>query len=402
MSSHNNSAELTPAQEILGPVTDYYHVFADVDGEDLAAWKSAAEHGARAVKEINTAWEAGHPDYDLIADLAERDLFTDGLEIEGHKHYSPLAAGLINMEVTRADGSMGTIVAVQGGLCMRSIAYFGSEEQKKKYLGPLAKGEIFGGFGLTEPDHGSDSVALETTAVKDGDHYVLNGQKRWIGFGATGDITVIWARTEDGGIGGFIVDQKLEGYHGEVIKGKALLRAIDQALITLDNVRVHESMRLPGVASFKDVGAIISATRVSVAWAALGHAIACFEIAREHALTRVQFGKPLAHFQLIQARLTNMLEEITSMSLHCRRMADMDAQGKLTPEMASMAKMYCARGARAVAADARDMLGGSGILLENHVIRHMVDLEALITYEGTDSVQSLIIGRAITGKGAFA
>lgn len=393
----NTPASLTG----LGPVTDYYRLFDDVAGADLDAWNAARSFEADCLPVINDYWERAETPRPLVNRMAELGLFNDGLSVGGRAAFSPLAAGLVMMEVARIDGSMGSIIAVQAGLVMRAIDEYGSEEQKAAYLEDLATGRKLGSFGLTEPDHGSDAVSLETSAVRDGDDWVLNGQKRWIGFGATGDVTIIWARTEDGGVAGFLVDQDTPGYSAEVITGKACLRAIDQSLITLTDCRVPDSARIPGVSSFKDVSKVLSATRSSVAWMALGHGIACYEAAAEHAANRIQFGKPLAHFQLIQQRLSDMLIKVTTMALHCRRIADLDAVGTLTPEMASMAKVNNTRLAREVAADARDMLGGSGILLENHVIRHMVDMETLHTYEGTDAIQSLIIGRTITGKSAF-
>ncbi|APT84314.1 acyl-CoA dehydrogenase family protein [Corynebacterium aquilae] len=389
------------SHDLLGPSTDYYRVLDDVSGADLDAWQRARAFEADCLPVINEHWEKGETPRALINRMAELDLFNDGLDIAGHTQLSPLAAGLVLMEISRIDGSMGSIIAVQAGLVMRAIRTYGSQEQQDKYLEDLASAKILGSFGLTEPDHGSDAVSLETSATKDGDEWVLNGQKRWIGFGATGDLTIIWARTPDGGVSGFLVPQDTPGYSAEVITGKACLRAIDQSLITLKDCRVPDSARLPGVSSFKDVSAVLSATRSGVAWMALGHAIACYEAALAHARERVQFGKPLIHFQLIQQRLADMLQQVTSMTLHCRRLADLEAAGKLTPEMASLAKVHNTRLARTIAADARDMLGGSGILLENHVIRHMVDMETLHTYEGTDSIQSLIVGRSITGKGAF-
>lgn len=386
---------------ILEPSTDYYGIFQDLSQADRHAWEKARAVGQEYLKSVNSDWEAAVVNRSVVRELGAQDLYTDGLHIEGHEQLSPLAAGLVSMELSRADGSLGTIHAIMGGLVLRSLMLYGSQEQQQRYVEGICTGELLGGFGLTEPDHGSDSVSLETSAREDGEEYVLNGQKRWIGFGANGDFTIIWARLEDGSIGGFIVDQDTPGYPGEVIKGKAVLRAVHQALITLEDVRVPKSARLPGVSSFKDIARILSATRSSVAWAALGHAIACYEHALEHAQTRIQFGRPLVNNQLIQHRLTVMLQHITSMALHCKQLAVLDAQGTLEPEQASLAKGYCTSTARTVASDARDMLGGSGILLEHHVVRHWGDLETLHTYEGTATIQELIVGRRITGVGAF-
>lgn len=386
---------------ILGRTSDFYDVFSDVAGADLAAWQRAHDYGAEVVPVINEHWEKYEFPLDLVRKLADYDLLTDGLEVPGHETLSPLGAGLVTMETSRADGSMSTVIAVQAGLAMRSIANCGSEEQKQEWLPKLASAEKLGAFALTEPDHGSDSVALETTAQRTDDGWVINGQKRWIGNGAGGDISVVWARMDDGQVGGFLVPQDAPGYEAETIAGKLSLRSIPQALITLTDVCVPDSARLPNAQSFRDTAGVLTSTRVAVAWMALGHAIACYEAAREHVLDREQFGRPLAASQIIQLRLADMLGDITGMALYCRRLADLDAAGKLTPQQASLAKVQNTRKARKTAADARDMLGGSGILLENHVVRHMADLEALHTYEGTDTVQSLIVGKKITGIGAF-
>lgn len=388
---------------IFAPSTDYYGLFTDLDDADVAAWQRARDVGQRYLKQANRLWESAEVDRGVVTELADAALLTDGLRVEGYEQLSPLAAGLVSLELSRADGSLGTIHAILAGLVLRSLVLYGNEEQHRRYAEPLLRGECVGGFGLTEPDHGSDSVSLETSAVADGEEFILNGQKRWIGFGAHGDFTIIWARLENGDIGGFLVDQDTEGYEAEVIEGKGVLRAVHQSLIHLNNVRVPASQRLPGVSSFKDVSKILSATRSAVAWAALGHAIACYEAALEHAQTRVQFGRPLVKNQMIQHRLTVMLQHITSMALHCKQLAAIDAHPERTlrPEQASLAKGYCTSRAREVASDARDMLGGSGVLLENHVIRHWGDLESLHTYEGTATIQELIVGRAITGVGAF-
>lgn len=394
--------------ELLDPAADFYGIFADVDGEDLEAWRVARSLAPDVLPRLVDCWDRGEYPTELIARLGELDLFTDGLEIDGHRRLSPLGAGLVNMEVSRLDGSVGTMIGVQGGLALRSIVMHGSEAQKERWVEPILAGEEFAAFALTEPDHGSDSVSLETVARRDGDQWVINGQKRWIGNGAGGHVTVVWARVEDpsdpeldGQVSGFLVEQDREGYEAEVIRGKVSLRAIHQADITLRDVRIPLDARLPGARRFKDTSAVLFATRAGVAWGALGHAIACYEAALEHARTRIQFGRPLAKAQHVQVRLATMLQTLTAMALYCRRLADLETAGTLTPEQASLAKVHNTRNARILAADTRDLLGGNGILLENHVVRHMADLEALHTYEGTDTMQSLIVGRRVTGVGAF-
>ncbi|MFV8381550.1 acyl-CoA dehydrogenase family protein [Corynebacterium hindlerae] len=389
------------SHNLFQSTTDFLGVFDDVSETDAAAWARAASLKEEVHEIINDAWERAEYPTHLAKRLGDLDLLTDGLNIPGHEHLSPLAAGLVQMEITRIDASLGTVIAVQPGLAMRAIDMLGSEEQKDEWLDALARGEKLAAFGLTEPEHGSDSIALETTAVRDGDSYVLNGEKKWIGNGSVGDVTVIFARTEDGNVSAFLVPQDTPGYSAQTQVGKVSLRAIKQAHIVLENCRVPLSAKMPGCGSFKDVARVLTATRVGVSWMALGSAIACYEQARDYALERKQFGRELANAQIIQQRLTNMLMDISQMMLMCRRVTDALANGTMRPEQASMAKVHNTRAARRVAADARDMLGGVGILLENHIIRHMVDIEAMHTYEGTDTVQSLIIGKKITGMSAY-
>jgi glutaryl-CoA dehydrogenase len=388
--------------------TDYYAVFADVAGADLEIWQRAQsfvdEVGTRKIE----AWDAGDYPLDLVRRMGELDLFTDGIDHPALTLVSPLAAGLVNMEISRGDGSLGTVIAVQGGLALRTLALFGSTAQQERWIAPLARGEVLGSFALTEPDHGSDSVSLETTARRDGDVWVLDGAKKWIGNGASGGITFVWARVDDEGaddhgtVRCFLVPQETPGYRGEVIPRKASLRGIHQALITLDAVRLPADAVLPGTKSFKDASTVLYSTRSGVAWSALGHATACYEAALSYSQQRMQFGKPLAKFQMVQERLAHMLDELTAMQLYCRHLADLEAADGLRPTQASLAKFHNTRAARRIAATARDLLGGNGILLDNAVMQHMADIEAIHTYEGTESVQALLIGRDITGMSAFA
>ncbi len=394
-----------PTYDVVTPLdVDYLDAFGEATDEDRAHWDRARGYGREVLKRIDGHWDRAEYPLDLVARAGELDLLTDGLEVPGHAVMSPLAAGLVAMEISRADGSMAAAAAVQGGLVLRALVHCASPEQKERYLEPVARGTLPGGFALTEPLHGSDSVSLETSARPDGaGGWVLNGAKKWIGNGAAGGITIVWARdTEDGQVKGFVVEQSTPGYEAEVITGKGALRAIHQAEISLTDVQVGDDARLPGVARFKDAARVLVATRVNVGWSALGHATAMFEAALAYARQREQFGKPLGAHQMVQERLAQMLDEVTAMQTRCVAVARLQAAGRLRDEQASLLKYACTRGARRVAQIARDMLGGNGILLEHRVMRHFADVEALHTYEGTESVQALILGRDLTGMSAFA
>jgi glutaryl-CoA dehydrogenase len=351
---------------------------------------------------IGGYWERAEVPWPLIQRLGELGIVGEDIQGYGCPGLDPIASGLVNMELSRGDGSLATFVGVQAGLAMKSIAMLGSEEQKQRWLPEMARLQKLGAFALTEPDHGSDSVALTTTATRDGDSYLLNGSKRWIGNGSLADVVVVWARGEDGQVHGFLVEKGSDGYEAEVIEGKGSLRAIWQAQVSLEDVRVPEENRLPGANSFKDTARVLASTRSACAWAALGHAVAAYDTALTYAKRRQQFGRPLCSFQIIQERLVNMLADVTAMQLYCLQVGRLAERDQLTDTIAGLAKLNNTRTARKVCAEARDMLGGNGILLENHVIRHMADIEAIHTYEGTETMQTLIVGRDITGVGAFA
>lgn len=378
-------------------------LFRDVSEADRAYWtraRSFVEQDALPV--IDGHWDRAEYPLHLVHRLGELDLLRDGIDVPGFAPMSRMAAGLVNMEVSRGDGSMGTVIAVQGGLALRSMAECGSDAQKERWLPSLAAGREFGAFALTEPTHGSDSVRLESTATRVDGGYLLNGEKKWIGNGSVGGVTIVWARGEDDQVHGYLVPQDSPGYTATLIEGKTSLRAIWQAHIRLENVFVPEENVMPGARSFKDTARILLATRLGVAWSAVGHATACYETAVQYASQRTQFGRPLAASQIVQERLSRMLSELATMQLMCVQMTRLDEAGELTPIQASLAKYTCTRTARSIAANARDMLGGNGILLANRVARHMADIESLHTYEGTETVQALIIGRSITGMQAFA
>jgi glutaryl-CoA dehydrogenase len=352
---------------------------------------------------INDYWERAALPWPLVTRLAELGLVGEDIEGYGCPGMTELASGLVNMELHRGDGSLGTFLGVQSGLAMKAIAMLGSEEQKQRWLPPMARLEQIGAFALTEPDHGSDSVALETSARRAGDGYVIDGTKRWIGNATIASVVVVWARSaEDDEVKGFLVETDTPGYDATVIEGKGAARSIWQADIRLDGVRVPAESLLPDARSFKDAARVLTATRGTIAWAALGHAVAAYDAALAYTKQRTQFGRPLCSFQIVQDRLVKMLAEVTAMQLYCMQLARLAEAGRLSDTMAGLAKMNNTRKARQVIAEARDLLGGNGILLENHVIRHLTDIEVLHTYEGTETMQTLIVGRDITGVGAFS
>jgi glutaryl-CoA dehydrogenase len=334
--------------------------------------------------------------------LPELGLLGEDIRGYGCPGMTPLARGLVNMELHRGDGSLGTFLGVQSGLAMKAIDMHGSEEQKARWLPALARLDAIGAFALTEPEHGSDSVSLETTARRDGDGWVLDGAKRWIGNASIADVVVVWARSEeDGQVKGFLVEAGTPGFEATTMTGKGASRAMWQADIRLDGVAVPDSSRLPGAERFKDAGRVLVTTRITCAWGALGHAVAAYDAALTYSKQRKQFGQPLCSFQIVQDRLVKMLADVTAMQLYCMQLARLETTGRLTDTIAGLAKLHNTRKARQVIAEARDLLGGNGVLLENHVIRHMGDIEVVHTYEGTETMQALIVGRDITGVGAF-
>ncbi|MET0523109.1 MAG: acyl-CoA dehydrogenase family protein [Jiangellaceae bacterium] len=364
----------------------------------VRAWCDSA-----VIPVANDYWQRAEFPYELVPGYAA--LGIAGGQVQGHgcPGLSAVAEGLAAAELARGDGSVSTFNVVHSGLAMAAIGILGSEEQKARWLPAMARCETLGAFALTEPDHGSDVAALETRARHDGDAYVIDGAKRWIGNGSIAGVVVVWARDDDGKVGGFVVerDENTPGYEPTVITGKSGNRAVWQAEIQLRGLRIPADNRLAGSRSFADTARVLTKSRQNVAWEAVGHATAAYEAAVGYVAQRQQFGKPLAAFQLVQVKLAGMLSDIVGMQLMCLRLAHLQNEGKADLPMSSLAKLHTAAAARRVLADARDLLGGNGLLLDYHVARHHADIEAVYTYEGTDSIQSLIVGRAITGVGAF-
>jgi glutaryl-CoA dehydrogenase len=384
--------------------TDYFRIADQLILEEVSYWRRTRDFvDDEVLPVINGYWERAEFPWPLIESMAKLGIIGDGIDGYGCPPMSPIASGLVHMELNRGDGSLGTFLGVQAGLAMQSIAMLGSLEQKRRWLPPMAQLEKLGAFALTEPRHGSDAVALETSARRHGDEWVINGSKKWIGNGTIADVVVVWARdVEDGQVKGFLVEKGTTGFAATRIEGKGSLRAVWQAEITLSDVRVSEDNRLPGSNTFKDTGRVLAGTRNAVAWAALGHATAAYDVAVTYCRQRQQFGKPLVSFQIVQDRLVKMLAEVCSMQLYCLRLGRLIEEGRMTDTIAAIAKMNNTRKARQVIFEARDLLGGNGILLDFHVMRHMADIEAIHTFEGTETIQTLIVGRDITGVGAFA
>ncbi|MFI6059309.1 acyl-CoA dehydrogenase family protein [Streptomyces sp. NPDC051286] len=382
--------------------TDYFLLNDLLDDEQRALRQKVRDFMDQEVTPIiNPYWERAEFPHELVPKLAQLGVM--GFQIQGHgcPGMSNVTAGLVILELARGDLSISTFSGVHSALAMTSIALLGSEEQKDRFLPPMARLEKIGAFGLTEPAHGTDVVKLETTARRDGDAYVLNGHKRWIGNATFADYVIIWARGEDGHVGGYVVEKGAPGFETEVITGKTALRCVQNAQISLTDVRVPAENRLANVHTFRDTEKVLLASRYCVAWEAVGAAIAGYETALAYAKQRKQFGIPLAAFQLIQHRLSRMLADITDMLCMQYRLSQLMDEGKYSMPRVALAKMHYTERARAILADARDMLGGNGIILDYHVARHLCDIEAIDTYEGTDTVQSLIVGRDITGYNAF-
>lgn len=312
--------------------------------------------------------------------------------------------GLVKYEICRVDGSISTIFGVHSGLAMGSIGLLGSEEQQERWLPAMARLERLGAFALTEPERGSDAAHVLATARQVGEHFILNGRKRWIGNGTIADLIIVWARDEGGRFGGFVVEDpsQLPGFTATAMTGKISKRAVHQAEITLEEVHVPAANRLANCNSFRDLARVLALGRAGVAWEAVGLAAGCYEIALDYAIRREQFGKPIASFQLVQAKLVEMAADLAQSQLMVWRLANLMEAGTATAGQLSLAKQSCAAKARQAAALAREVLGANGILLDHHAARLFTDVEATYTYEGTNEINLLIAGRELTGIGAFA
>lgn len=337
---------------------------------------------------------------ELIPEVAALGLLGSSIQGYGCAGMNGVSYGLICQELEAGDSGLRSFVSVQSSLVMYPIHTFGSEEQKQRWLPPMARGEAIGCFGLTEPHGGSDPASMKTHAKRQGGDWVLNGSKMWITNGSIADVAVVWARTEEG-IKGFLVERGMRGFDAPEIENKMSLRASVTSALFFDNVRLPEANVLPGVSSLRGPLSCLSQARYGISWGPIGAARACLKQLIDYTSTRELFGRPLSHTQLIQARLADMARRITTAQLLALRLGRLKDAGKLQPTQISLAKWNNVRMALDIARDCRDMLGGAGISAEYVPVRHMMNLESVITYEGTESVHQLVVGKELTGVSAF-
>jgi glutaryl-CoA dehydrogenase len=356
--------------------------------------------GDRVVPGIEAWFEAGSFPEEVAHELGSLGLLGMHLDGYGCLGANAVSYGLACLELEAGDSGFRSFVSVQGSLCMFPIHRYGSEEQKQAWLPRMAAGDAIGCFGLTEPDFGSDPSHMRTSATRDGSDWIVSGTKMWITNGSIADLAIVWAQTDDG-IRGFLVPTDTPGFSANDIHRKLSLRASVTSELVLDDVRLPGDAVLPGVTGIKGPLSCLSEARFGIVWGAMGAARACFASALEYAKTRVQWGRPIAGFQLTQEKLTDMALELhkgTLLALHLGRMKD---EGRLRPEHVSVGKLNNVREALEIARTARTILGASGITLEYPVIRHMNNLESVLTYEGTSEIHTLIVGQALTGERAF-
>ena len=353
--------------------------------------------------EINPYWEKAEFPFAIAEKLGDLGIIGGPIPTHGGAGLDFVEMGLAMYELAKGDGSISTFYGVHSGLAGGSIALLGSEEQKDRWLPDMFAMKKFGAFGLTEPKVGSNAVFVRTEAKREGDYYVLNGAKRWIGNASIADIIIIWARDEEGKFGGFVIDnpKEADGLTITDIQGKVGKRGVLNADITLENVKVPVENRLTNVSSFKHTAQVLGMGRYGVAWEAAGCAAGAFEHALAYAKDREQFGKPIAGFQLIQQKLVEMATEVTLMQLLCMRLSELAMAWKMDEGTVSMAKYNNARKARYVAGLARETLGGNGIVIDNHIARLWTDAEVIYTYEGTNEINLLLVGRDLTGINAI-
>jgi glutaryl-CoA dehydrogenase len=385
-------------------MSDFYGIEQLLTDAGRDAVQRTREYMTKEVEPvINRLWTREEFPFELLPGLGGLGIAGVAYEGYGCPGGGPLLDGVLAMELARSDPSMSTFMGVHSGLAMGSIYLCGSQEQKERWLPAMARLEKIGAFGLTEPDVGSGAAGgLTTTARRDGDTWVIDGQKKWIGNATFADYIIIWARdVGDDQVKGFVVEKGTPGLSTTKIKDKIALRVVQNAYITLDGVRVPESSRLQQATSFRQTAAVLRLTRAGVAWQAVGCAMGAYEHALAYAKEREQFGRPIAGFQLVQDLLVRMLGNITASVCMCARLAQLQAAGEARDEHSALAKTFCTVRMRESVGYARELLGGNGILLEHQVGRFVADAEAIYSYEGTREINTLVVGRAITGLSAF-
>src|ERR1700744_2306890 len=394
-----------PEKQELPPIdADFYHLDLLLTADERALQLKVRAFMEDEIKPIvNRYWLKGEFPHEIIPRLAALNICGVTYEGYGCPHLPFLMEGILTMEIARVDASIATFFGVQSGLAMGSIYLLGSETQKQEWLPKLQSFQAIGAFGLTEPEVGSGAAGgLTTTARRQGDTWILNGQKKWIGNATFADVIVIWARDlEDGQVKGFLVRKDAPGLDVEKIEDKMALRIVQNALITLRECSVPEADRLQNASSFKDTARVLRMTRAGVAWEAVGCARGAYESALAYTRQRKQFGKPIAAFQLIQNHLVEMLSNLTAMQTMVFRLSQLQDEDKLTDEHASLPKVFCSLRTRDIVSKAREVMGGNGILMQYNVARFVADADAIYSYEGTKEINSLIVGRTITGISAF-
>ena len=386
-------------------MTELAHDYLDLDGlfsaEELELRDRVRRFTQERIKPNIAGWyEAGHFPRELVKELGTLGVLGMHLDGYGCPGMTATEYGLACLELEATDSGLRSLVSVQGSLAMFAIHHWGSEEQKNQWLPEMAAGRAIGCFGLTEPDSGSDPVSMRSRARKDGDDWVLDARKMWITNGSVADVAVVWAQTDEG-IRGFVVPTDSPGFSAPLIKHKMSLRASVTSELVLEGVRLPADAVLPGVVGLKGPLTCLNEARYGIVWGAVGSARACFESALEYARERIVFGKPISAFQLTQQKLAEMALEINRASLVALHLGRMKDAGTLRPEHVSLGKMGNVRGALEVCRSARTILGANGVTLEYPVIRHMNNLESVLTYEGTHEVHTLVVGQALTGENAF-
>ncbi len=383
---------------------DYLDLEQDLNEEQRRVRDTAREFVENEVKpEIADYYQRGEFPEHIIEEMGELGFYAPNIDGYGLPGVDEKSYGLVMQELEACDSGVRSMASVQGSLVMYPIHAYGSEEQKEKYLPALGKGEKIGCFGLTEPAHGSEPSAMETTARKDGDEYVLNGSKTWITNSPIADFALVWARAEggEGDVRGFIVPTETDGVETNRMKGKLSMRASITGEVHLDDARVPEDAVLPGVEGMRGPLSCLTQGRYGISWGAVGAARDCYEESVAYAKEREQWGRPIAGFQMQQEKIAEMATRITKAQLLAHRVAELKERGDLRPQHVSMAKRNNVRAARRVARTAREMLGGNGITSDYSPMRHLSNIETVYTYEGTHDVHSLILGADLTGERAF-